>query len=692
MSTIKDRLDRGVTLPPLQSPQLLLRTHESLSRRGDSQPTMERTASLRAGWLLLLALTLTACTGATEPTTAPSFPTTSLVTDNGSPTDASPLIWTQISHSEALGGQSRQVMLSVTAGGPGLVAVGWDESSGDEDAAVWTSPDGIIWTRVPDSDDLGGEGGQRMLNVTAGGPGLVAVGWDESSGDQKAAVWTSSDGIIWTRVPDSDDPDGEGSEVMLSVTTGGPGLVAVGLHVPGGDQNAAVWTSPDGIIWTRAPDSDDLGGEGGQRMLSVTTVGPGLVAVGLHVPGVNQNAAVWTSPDGIIWTRAPDSEALGGQSRQVMLSVTKGGPGLVAVGWDESSGDQKAAVWTSSDGIIWTRSPDNDDLGGEGSQRMLSVTAGGPGLVAVGQEGSGTGEDAAVWTATTSPGKLVEPEVQLGVPIGPSRLPAELYMTPFTSTKLSFGPDDAVTQLEEAQRSGMRVFVVLVGAQRHYRKGNGTFDLELWKGRVDRFRGIDFERFVEDGTILAHQLVSEGKARSEWGGEVISNDVLDEMARYSKEIWPTMSTVLRTDATDLEEHAAAYSTPLPEWKWIYLDAAWSRYLVRKGPVDEFAFAEQASADRQGLALVVGLNVFSGGDGSSGIPSPAEGKWAMSGEEVIRYGGSLLLLTRSCAFGMWRYETEGSEYEDYRYFRRLEMLTAMNQLTFQAAQRPTLPCH
>ena len=63
-------------------------------------------------------------------------------------------------------------MFSVTTGGPGLVAVGDDSSGQDSDAAVWTSPDGVISSRIPhDEAVFGGEGGQLMLSVTDGGPG-----------------------------------------------------------------------------------------------------------------------------------------------------------------------------------------------------------------------------------------------------------------------------------------------------------------------------------------------------------------------------------------------------------------------------------------------------------------------------------------------------------------------------------------
>jgi hypothetical protein len=248
-----------------------------------------------------------------------------------------------------------------------------------------------------------------------------------------------------------------------------------------------------------------------------------------------------------------------------------------------------------------------------------------------------------------------------------------------------------VAELREARAGGMRVFIILVGRQRHYQNADGSLDFAKWKARVDRFRGIDINGFIQDGTILGHQLVSEAKAPAQWGGTVIRNDVLDEMARYSKQIWPAMATMLRTDPSDLEDHAAGYDSRQPDWSWTYLDAASARYLARKGPVAKFAADQQASADRQRLALVVGLNVFSGGDGSSGIASPAKGKWAMSPDELRRYGSAMLEGTRPCAFEMWRYETPRSEFESFEYFRRPEIGAAMAELAELAAKGSARPC-
>ncbi len=279
-------------------------------------------------------------------------------------------------------------MARVIVGGPGLVAVGNVEGDDDWAAAIWTSPDGLTWTRVPHDDAVLGEA--SMGDVTVGGPGLVAVG-DVESG---AAVWTSVDGTIWTRVPHDPAVFGDDSDLSMSaVTVGGPGLVAVGLDWSGGSTaDAVIWTSVDGFVWDRVPHDEDLfGGVGNQAAVSVAVVGTRVVAVGVERSS-DIDAAVWTSEDGIVWQRVPnDQEAL---SEGEMWDVTVGGPGLVSVGWIGWVAGQNsdAAIWTSADGITWERIPHDEDL--FGGVEMWGVAAGGPGLVAVGSDGP----DAAVWT------------------------------------------------------------------------------------------------------------------------------------------------------------------------------------------------------------------------------------------------------------------------------------------------------
>lgn len=301
--------------------------------------------------------------------------------DHGDPavwTSLDGLTWTQVPlDEEVFGGEGP---MSVIAAGPGLVAVG---------EGAWTSVDGIVWSRAPDFDAILDGGG--MSSVTVFGTGLVAVG--------DGAVWTSVDGIVWSQVPHDEPIFGGGPDVEVGVwdvTVGGPGLVAVGVDWSGPDAGAAVWTSLDGLIWTRVPhDEEVFGGAGVQGISGVTAAGPGLVAVGTERSG-RQQAVVWTSVDGLTWTRVARDES-GSLDGGQMNSVVVADSGLVAVGWTGWIGgpNSEAAVWTSEDGIIWSRVAHDEEAIGNGVMWDLINTD--RGLIAVGTDGT----NAAVWVNST---------------------------------------------------------------------------------------------------------------------------------------------------------------------------------------------------------------------------------------------------------------------------------------------------
>jgi hypothetical protein len=265
--------------------------------------------------------------------------------------------------------------------------------------------DGVTWARVPHDDSIfGGKGDVGMASVTVGGPGLVAVGSDASDDEQEwfgqwtaesVVVWTSVDGLTWSRVPH--DAEIFGGARVQSVTVGGPGLVAVGSVRFTSGEIAAVWTSADGRIWSRVPYARKVFGDGlgyaTVDMLSVAAGGPGLVAVG----GPNGAAFVWTSVDGITWSRLPPDVDFIGPGDQSIRSIVAGGPGLVAVGTEgfrvpspvledgQSSYEQIVVVWTSRDGINWSRVPHDESVFGGGSALdMVDVVANGSNLIAVG--------------------------------------------------------------------------------------------------------------------------------------------------------------------------------------------------------------------------------------------------------------------------------------------------------------------
>ena len=288
--------------------------------------------------------------------------------------------WARIPHDEdVFGGAGDQQIRSLTVGRRGLVAVGYDTSGGHMRGAVWVSPDGYRWTRIDDPAAFGGPGSQEMLTVASGGPGLVAAGYRSSAGNLDAVVWVSPDGYQWTRIDGQEAFGGPTSDVIYSVTAGGPGLVAVGHTYSSTASDGAAWVSADGHDWTRIDSPEAFGGSDPDEIRTVTAGGPGLIAGG---------SALWVSVDGHDWTRLGEEATFAAGSRYV-YSVTAGGPGLVAVG---------DGVWVSADGYGWSRVDDRSTLD-EPDEFMCSVAPWRSGLVAAGLDKEAGDSDGAVWVS-----------------------------------------------------------------------------------------------------------------------------------------------------------------------------------------------------------------------------------------------------------------------------------------------------
>ncbi len=343
----------------------------------------------------------------------------------------------------------------MTASSAGFVAIGTERvgRTGDVRPLAWTSSDGKRWSRVPvDGTVLGpagplGPGDEPfssrhvLADVTAGEDGFVAVGFEHLNfgvvpdsvrrGDEiSAAVWTSADGTSWSRLLEHRTIfAGAGADrEMTGVTQSRGRFVAVGYESDSDRAlSAAVWTSEDGEQWSRVPHVDEFGDDASFfQMNDVTAGGPGFVAVGIEVPEdaareINQvqpvtpegvlsvgtgpkggpTAAIWVSDDGIQWQRLPQERMLGaGVEERALVSVTAGGPGLIAVGWRLVDRELDPEVWISTDGNEWMLARDTDGaFTARDRQVITAATPGGPGVVAVGASGSQFDFSAAVWSS-----------------------------------------------------------------------------------------------------------------------------------------------------------------------------------------------------------------------------------------------------------------------------------------------------
>lgn len=353
-----------------------------------------------AAGVTLLILTLTNGEQAPEANTPPPKEDTQT---GPTPPREPRLEWRRAGGSE-FGGPGDQVITSIVDArrvGPAYVAGGYDTSSGTREAAIWTTGDGRAWQRIPDDGDFGGAGGQEINSVTVFGGALVAAGTAGPAGDRDAAVWQSSDGAQWDRVPGLVAPGTD--EVINRVTNISRELYAAGWRAAGGEdgQDGAVWIFPT-TLSLAAPVSDaDFRGRGDQRISRVVQLdGVKLVALGF----ADGDAGVWISEDGRTWDRV-NAAALGGDGSQEILDATTFDSGVIAVGTEVVDGQRRGAAWLSEDGSSWKRATDPDGVLAVPApvtlnrvldlEKLESKGLGFPAFIA----GGSAGGDTAVWTS-----------------------------------------------------------------------------------------------------------------------------------------------------------------------------------------------------------------------------------------------------------------------------------------------------
>jgi hypothetical protein len=259
----------------------------------------------------------------------------------------------------------------------------------------------------------------------------------------------------------------------------------------------------------------------------------------------------------------------------------------------------------------------------------------------------------------------------VGIAFGSFYLPIALY-GPSTATLLAANPLTLLADLEAARAANARVMLGLVGNERRYRDDHGHFSFVKWKQRVDRFRGINFSSYILDGTVIGHYILDEPHDRNNWGGTLVSPAQVDQLAQYSKGLWPSMPTIVRS-----------WPAYLKGYDFKYLDAAWAQYSERFGPIDGFIAANVRDAKSAGLALVVGLNLLGGGGKTHGMKGYSGNRYAMSAAQVKAWGPRLLKDPYGCAFFNWKYHA--------KYFGRADIKAAFSDLSQQALSRPTKAC-
>jgi hypothetical protein len=230
-------------------------------------------------------------------------------------------------------------MFGVAAAGPGLVAVGLSYDGNAIDAHAWLSADGRTWRRVADPPPWSGRG-DEILNIACAlpGGGVVALGTETVSGEQDVWAWVSSDGVSWERAA------GRGASVL-----GGPGpqypsgcvSTPTGVLVSGttageGRTDGALWSTADGRTWTAAPRPSAFAGPAEEGLFGIDIDGGRVVLAGRE----GDDLTVFTSTDGGSTWRKRVATSFGAPGYQVAHPVVDGDH-TVLYGHDGAG----AAVW-----------------------------------------------------------------------------------------------------------------------------------------------------------------------------------------------------------------------------------------------------------------------------------------------------------------------------------------------------------
>jgi hypothetical protein len=138
-------------------------------------------------------------------------------------------------------GGGDQQAFACAASEQGFVLVGSDDRSGNVDARVWTSEDGVTWTEA-ESSLLGGSGSQKASAVAAvPDGGWLVGGTDTASGDGDIALWRiDDDGELSRRDRSEPALAGPGEQSVTNISVGEDGSITLAGNDYG---RAGLWES-----------------------------------------------------------------------------------------------------------------------------------------------------------------------------------------------------------------------------------------------------------------------------------------------------------------------------------------------------------------------------------------------------------------------------------------------------------------
>jgi len=228
---------------------------------------------------------------------------------------------------------------------------------------------------------------------------------------------------------------------------------------------------------------------------------------------------------------------------------------------------------------------------------------------------------------------------------------------PFTGSIENSFANSIVQRISAARQQQHRIVLAMTAGSNEYIT-NGKFDLSKWKSRMNTFNTTTIKKAVADavadGTVVGNKLIDEPET-PKWGG-VLTKPKLDDMARYVKNMFPTLPVGI------------SYGAPGFKWRtserfqvvdFVITQYAWS---YNSGNVAAWRDEVLGWARGEGVRPAFSLNILDGGvvDRTGAWDCPNTGGKGtfnrycrMTADQVRSWGQALG--PYGCVMLAWRYD-------------------------------------
>jgi hypothetical protein len=200
-----------------------------------------------------------------------------------------------------------------------------------------------------------------------------------------------------------------------------------------------------------------------------------------------------------------------------------------------------------------------------------------------------------------------------GLPFGPFGLwdgatGFEWGPAPFTTSQDNTFANSIITRINTARQKKQRLILAMTGGNSSEYKTNGKFDLAKWKNRMNTFKTATIKNAVAaavaDGTIIGNSIMDEPETK-QWGG-VMTKPLLDQMATYVKQIFPTLPVGVNHGAPGhrwrTSERYRVVDYTLNQYQWTF----------NSGKVTAWRDAVLSRANYEGVRAAFSINLLNGG--------------------------------------------------------------------------------